>query len=331
MARARLLAAAVLLDLLAGEPPGAIHPVVWLGNVIAQGVRLLEVDDPRPEDCATPRSSLVAPRWRAAPVGQLAYGALLTAGCVGGCAAVGWAVERAARRWGLPGWVAAAFLLKSTFSLRRLAESAWETERWLREGRLAEARSSLRNLVSRDPSQLGAGLVAAAAIESVAENLSDSFVAPALAFALLGLPGALAYRAVNTLDSMIGYRGDYERLGKAAARLDDLANLLPSRLTALLIVTAAALCGRAGRAWRSAWRDARRTDSPNAGWPMSAMAGALGVELEKVGHYRLNPGAGRPQPGDVGRAVRLAGLAALLAAPALWGVGRLRRQLTVRR
>ena len=131
--------------------------------------------------------------------------------------------------------------------------------------RLEEARASLRSLVSRDPTSLSPSLVAASAIESVAENTTDSYVGPWLAFALLGVPGAVAYRAVNTLDSMIGYRGSYEYLGKASARVDDAVNLLPARLSALLLLASRAL-GRlpVRRAWRTMWRDRGRTTSPNA-------------------------------------------------------------------
>jgi len=134
--------------------------------------------------------------------------------------------------------------------------------------------------------------VAAAAIESVAEKASDALVAPALAYAAFGLPGAAVYRGINTLDAMIGYRGAYEWLGKAAARLDDAANLIPSHLTNGLLALAAGP-GRGRAVWRIAWRDHRRTASPNAGWPMAAMAGAIGVELEKVDHYRLGAPARR--------------------------------------
>jgi adenosylcobinamide-phosphate synthase len=149
--------------------------------------------------------------------------------------------------------------------------------------------------------------VAAATVESVAENTSDGLVAPLLYYAWGGLPGALAYRFTNTADSMLGYRdATYEWLGKAPARLDDLANLLPARISAGLILLAAALLGQdAGRAWRIWQRDAGRTASPNAGHPMSAMAGALGVELVKVGHYRLGVGGRPPAPEDIRRALHI--------------------------
>ncbi len=174
-------------------------------------------------------------------------------------------------------------------------------------------------IVSRDTSALPPELVAAAAIESVAENASDSFVAPVLAFAAFGLAGALAYRAANTLDAMIGYHGRYEHLGKAAARLDDLLNVVPSRLAAALIALASPFGGGdAVRAWRIARRDHGRTESPNAGWPMAAMAGALGVELEKVDHYRLGDPLEPPSASHLRRAVRIVlGAMALASGSAL--------------
>jgi adenosylcobinamide-phosphate synthase len=160
----------------------------------------------------------------------------------------------------------------------------------------------------------------------VAENTSDGVVGPLCGYVLFGLPGALVYRFVNTCDSMLGYRdAAREWLGKIPARLDDLANLLPARLTASLFVAAAWALGEDAQRARSVReRDAGTTASPNAGHPMSAMAGALGVELEKVGHYRLGAGLGRPVSGDIGRSVRVMrvaiglGLGALLAGGALF-------------
>lgn len=173
---------------------------------------------------------------------------------------------------------------------------------------------SLRNLVSRDSGFLTPPLVASAAIESVAENTTDSYVGPWLAFAVLGVPGAIAYRAVNTLDSMLGYRGDYEYLGKAAARLDDLVNLVPARLSALLILLSGALSRLpVRRGWRIMLQDGKRTASPNAGVTMGAMAGVLGTRLEKPAHYCLGEGLPEPQPSDIGRAVLVAERTAMLA------------------
>jgi adenosylcobinamide-phosphate synthase len=186
--------------------------------------------------------------------------------------------------------------------------------RALAAGDLAAARLGLRSLVSRDTSALDPPLLAAAAVESVAENASDSLVAPLFYFVLGGVPAALAYRACNTLDALIGYHGETEWLGKAAARLDDLANLVPARLTAALLVVASALVGAsAAGALRTWWRDGARTESPNAGRPMAAMAGALGVQLTKVGHYRLGDGAGALGAAAIARAVVLLYVACALA------------------
>jgi adenosylcobinamide-phosphate synthase len=202
-----------------------------------------------------------------------------------------------------------------------LIEAGREVRHELARGDGDGARAALRSLVSRDTAGLEPPLLAAAAIESLAENATDSFIAPWLAYALAGLPGAFAYRTINTLDSMIGYRGRYEYLGKAAARLDDLANLLPTRAAALLLALAApAGCGSPPRAMRTALRHHTRTASPNAGWTMAAMAGALGVRLEKRDAYVL--GTGRdPGSADVRRAERIvwavAGLGLALCAAAL--------------
>src|SRR5262249_18581607 len=168
---------------------------------------------------------------------------------------------------------------------------------------------------SRDPSALDAPLVVAATVESVAENASDSFVAPLFYYALFGLPGAVAYRAINTADAMIGYHGRYERLGKVAARLDDVANFVPARLTAALLLAAGACARlRVREGWRILRRAARATESPNAGRPMSAMAGLLGVQLEKVGHYRLGDGAAALDAAHIDAAWRVVAIAAAIAA-----------------
>jgi len=178
--------------------------------------------------------------------------------------------------------------LKPCFALSMLAGAGRSVRLALERGDLPAARNALQSLVSRDCSGLTAELAGAAAIESLAENLSDSVVAPLLYYTLLGLPGAAAYRLFNTFDSMIGYHGQYEYLGKAAAWLDDVLNVLPARLTALLIIAFAPLFGgNRLKAWHIWWRDAYKTASPNSGHPMAAAAGALGLQLEKVGYYRL--------------------------------------------
>ena len=138
-------------------------------------------------------------------------------------------------------------ILRTTFTVKGLSAAAEKTRQTLLEGRLNDARMSLRNLVSRDVTSLPESLVTAATIESVAENTTDSYIAPWLAFAILGVPGAMAYRAINTLDSMLGHRGPLEYLGKASARLDDVVNLVPTRLSALLLLIAGSQFAAAGR------------------------------------------------------------------------------------
>jgi adenosylcobinamide-phosphate synthase len=286
--RGQALALALLFDLLLGDPPNRYHPVAWMGTAIAAALRR-------------------APER--GPLDKFLFGALLVAGGAVTAAGLGYFLERACARLPGPwGWLAEAGVLKMTFSVRGLTRAAREVEAALEAGSLPEARRRLSwHLVSRDTNTLSASQVAAATVESVAENTSDGLVAPLLYYAWGGLPGALAYRFTNTADSMLGYRdAAHEWLGKAPARLDDLANLLPARISAGLIVLAAALLGEdAGRAWGIWRRDAGRTASPNAGHPMSAMAGALGVELEKVGHYRLGAGGRPPAPEDIRRALHV--------------------------
>lgn len=288
--------AALGLDLLAGEPPARTHPVVWIGRSIAW----LESHAPR-----DPRS-------------QLLYGAAIAAAPACGAALLGGAVGRVRPR--LLRALASVWLLKTTFALRALLDATRPVEQRLAADDLDGARDALRSLVSRDRDGLCRPHIASAAIESAAENLSDSYVAPLFWYAIGGLPAALAYRAINTADAMVGYRGRYEYLGKASARADDLANYVPARLGGLALVAAAPLVRANARGAVDAMhRDHGRTASPNAGWPMAAAAGALGVWLEKIDHYRL--GSGRdPAASDI-RAVRtlvLVGAGLCTVAAAAW-------------
>ena len=219
--------------------------------------------------------------------------------------------------------VRAAVALETTFALRTLLARAAEVHAALEANDLARARALLaRHLVSRDTSDLTAAEVAGATIESVAENLSDGVVGPWLAYAAFGVSGAFAYRTVNTLDSMWGYRTEqYAAFGWAAARIDDGTNWLPARATALAIIGASRILGgseaNATLVWR---RDAGNTESPNAGHPMAAMAGALGAMLTKRGAYTLGVPGRDPEPRDIIRAVRIARVAASLVAAVLAGL-----------
>ncbi|MFH0942082.1 MAG: cobalamin biosynthesis protein [Chloroflexota bacterium] len=282
-----ILATALLLDIGFGEPANAVHPVAWLGKLISLEMKL------------APAKSRA---W------QFAYGAVAVPVTVATATALAFWLVAYLRT--LNPWLyifAGGLLLKFTFSLRGLIQAAMKVRRPLQTNRLPEARRSLSALVSRDTASLDEGQVVAATASSVAENSSDSFVAPLFYFGLFGLPGAVAYRVINTFDAMIGYRGRWEYLGKFAARLDDAANLIPARLSALIMVLAAPLCRMSpGRAWRTLVRDHGKTESPNAGWPMSALAGALEVPLEKPGHYRLGDNLRALAPGTIDRAIILA-------------------------
>lgn len=297
---------ALLLDAAVGEPPNRLHPTVWIGKTVALAER-------------------IAPGPQSASALQLGAGAAMAVLIPAAWGAAAWAVEFGLlMAHPLAYLVVVAALLKTTFSVRMLHRVAADIGRILSSGDVDEARRQMSALVSRNTSQLTIGQMAAGAIESVAENITDSVVGPLLAFALFGLPGAVAYRAINTMDSMVGYRGRYEYLGKASARLDDLVNLIPARLAALLLWATTALLPDLAprRAWTIMLAHRGRTESPNAGWTMAAMAGGLGVTLEKVGHYRLGEPAPEPLPAHIGVATKAlyatTALATVVAIVIIW-------------
>jgi adenosylcobinamide-phosphate synthase len=208
-----------------------------------------------------------------------------------------------------------AYLLKISFSLRGLWQAVEKVKRALLTDRITAARSDVKALVQRDPNNLNEQQLISAAIESCAENLCDSFVAPLLYFSILGIPGAILYRIVNTFDAMIGYHGEWEYVGNFAARFDDVLNYIPARLSALFIIIAAAICRTdAASGWRTMWMQHGRTESPNAGWTMGAMAGSLGVILEKTGHYKLGNGGSLLALSSIDKCQVI-----LLIAAAIWG------------
>ena len=284
-----VIAAAWLADHAFGDPARR-HPVAGFGLVAGR---------------------LEARVWRASRAAGAAYVALLVGGAVAAVAAA----ERALA--GRP-WLRRAFgilVLWASLGGRSLERAGLGLRGALDAGDLPAARRLAPALVGRDPASLDAGELARAAVESVAENTSDAVVAPLLWAAALGPAGAAGYRAVNTLDAMVGHRSArYERFGWAAARLDDAASWPAARLSALVAIAAAPLVGGPPReAWRAAWRDGPAHPSPNAGRVEGAFAGALGLRLGGVNRYahglETRPALGRgrpPQPRDVTRAVRLA-------------------------
>jgi len=263
-----ILLVALTLDLAFGEPTNTWHPVAWLGKLISLEMK---------------------PAPRRGKFRQMAYGTGIVLITLGLVVATIYFVLTQLNEFNLIVYaIISGLLLKFSFSLRGLKQAVDLIKKLLAKGNLEQARLSLKSLVSRDTTQLSQSQVISAAVESAAENICDSFVAPLFYFLILGVPAAIAYRIINTFDTMIGYHERWEYLGKFSARLDDVANFIPARLTALLIVLAALICRRnISQAWHIMLRDHKKTESPNAGWTMSAIAGALEVQLEKVGHYKL--------------------------------------------
>ena len=291
---ASALAFAVVLDVTLGEPPAAVHPVVYMGKII----RFLEH--------LGPKNNRIA---------QFTYGLGMALILPAAFAAAGYFLALSLKELNpIVYIIVAGVILKACFAIRALGRSAAAVQSTLKQNDIDGARKSLAALVSRDTSSLTPSLASSAAVESVAENTTDSFVAPWLFFVVFGLPGALAYRVVNTLDSMIGYRGKYEYLGKASARLDDILNFIPARLSALAIAAASPLRGHSGRrALKAIAKEGHSTRSPNAGLTMAAMSGALGVTLEKVGCYRLGSGLRPPESSDISESINIMRWVAALA------------------
>lgn len=269
---------AILLDLILGDPRWLPHPVVQIGRLIT----LLE----KPL------------RWFVP--GERAGGVLLLVLTVGTTWGIAWGIVRGAALLHPAAGVAASALLGWTcLAARSLDGESKLVADALARGDLPEARRFLSRIVGRDTAELSEPEIWRGAVETVAENTADGVIAPLLFLMLGGAPLALAYKAVNTLDSMVGYKNErYLRFGWASARFDDLANLVPARLTGVLICLAAPLVGLSGRAaLRMVVRDGRNHSSPNSGIPEAAAAGALGVQLGGTNSYFGKPVA-KPTIGD---------------------------------
>jgi adenosylcobinamide-phosphate synthase len=243
---------------------------------------------------------------------------------VGTAAAIGVGIEWLCRGTVL-GAIVEALVIGILLAQRGLYEHVAVVALALEHGGLTAGREAVRHIVGRDPLRLDEHGVARAAIESLAENFSDGVVAPVFWYLLFGLPGLLAYKMANTLDSMIGHRTlRYRAFGFASARFDDLLNFLPARLSGTLLAIAAIFVGdgNAGRAFATMLRDAKKHHSPNAGWPEAAMAGALGLALagprdyaeERVEDAWIGGGTPMARPADIARALRLYAVACLLVA-----------------
>lgn len=289
------------LDAVIGDPEAIsrrqLHPVQLIGRVIAWADAHFNLDSDTPGR-------------------RRNHGAWTTIGLTGGALVLGWAIQAILLTLPL-GWLWLALLMSSLIAQRSLYDHVAAVASGLEIGGLGGGRLAVSRIVGRDPDSLDRAGVSRAAIESLAENFSDGVVAPVFWAALLGLPGLLAYKAINTADSMIGHKTPrHLQFGWAAARLDDLVNFIPARLSGLLVCAAALLLPGADplAGWDAMRRDARYHRSPNAGWPEAAFAGALGLAIagprsyhgQKVEERFMGEG-GRPHAGapDIRNALRL--------------------------
>ena len=288
-----ILLAALLWDRILGEPPVKIHPTVWMGNYIKNFWRL---------------------KTKKNPALDFIWGSLLLISGI--------------LLFTLPLYFFLSFLseqvyyfylilsiplLKCSFSIRYLLQTADEVRQALQNSELEEARKlTAYHLVSRETSGLSEGQVVSAVIESVAENITDSFISPLFYFFLAGVPGAWGFRLINTSDAMIAYRiEEFEWGGKLTAWTDSFLNWIPARITAMGIVLSAGLIpGVNGRnSFKCMKYYHRETASPNAGWTMSAMAGALEIKLEKIGEYNLDGGRKELTSGKIESCLKVTRLA----------------------
>ncbi|MBN2759928.1 MAG: cobalamin biosynthesis protein CobD [Rhodobacteraceae bacterium] len=311
MTFAPMILLACLIDLAVGWPDALFrrigHPVTWVGRVI----------------------SLLERRWNhGTRPARLALGAITVLLVVGGAAVMGVLLQGVLPD-GFAGVAIGAVLAWPLLALRSMHQHVRAVAIPLTKGDLPAARQAVSMIVGRDVSRADDAAISRAALESLAENSADGIVAPVFWGVVAGLPGILAYKAINTLDSMIGHRTDrYDAFGKTAARLDDVVNLIPARLTGVLF---ALVSGRALWALRVMLRDARAHRSPNAGWPEAAMAAALGVRLSGPRQYGdviapepwLNPEGAEADAADLDRGLalyrRMLG-AMLLCLAAIWGL-----------
>jgi adenosylcobinamide-phosphate synthase len=289
-----LMAAALLLDALLGDPVWLYrripHPVVWMGNLLSAMEKAFNGDSQMPAQ-------------------RILAGAMCLFVLLAIFGAPAWLLSHFLSH-SILGWAMLALLASTLLAQRSLYDHVHAVAAPLAAGDVAGARAALALIVGRDVQSLDSAAVSGAATESLAENLSDGVVAPLFWGCLLGLPGLVLYKAINTADSMIGHRTPrYLYFGRVAARLDDLVNLVPARLTGLLI----ACVSLSATAWTLMLADARKHRSPNAGWPEAAMAGALNVRLSGPRAYHgvvtdepwINRQGAAPDTASIKRALRI--------------------------
>ena len=275
------LALGILLDLVFGDPKNRYHPVSWLG-------RLIESKTSNLKHSGVTESSISKDKI------EKVKGILFSCGIISGVALLTIALTSLTVHFAgiLITLILFALLLKISIALKGMEKSAIQIIRSMEAGNLEEARYRLSMIVRRDTSSLNEEYIQSATIESISESTVDGIISPLFFYSILGPVGCIAYRVVNTLDSMLGYKDPYyENIGWMSAKLDTIFNFLPARITGLLMVVSAYM---AQADWRNSLliliRDHHKTTSINAGYPMSSMAGALRVRLEKMGSYALGEG-----------------------------------------
>lgn len=293
------------LDALIGDPQHWPHPVRWIGNMINTMQRQIR------QHCHTPESL----RWGGGLLWFMVVGITWLAAAT--------LLRMASAIHPLLGGVVEVWMIFTTLAGRCLGDAAREVEHALRSGSLEESRRKLSWIVGRDTSALETGQITRAVVETVAENTVDGVIAPLFFLMIGGAPLAMAYKAINTLDSMVGYKNaKYRDIGMVSAHMDDVANLLPARLSWLLLSVAAGISGLSmRRAFTIGWRDRYQHSSPNCAWSEATVAGALGVQLGGPNNY-FGERVEKPWMGDarreieiddIPRAIRLMTLASLLA------------------
>ena len=284
---------AFLIDLILGEYPDRIHPTIGIGKLISYLKKKAKSNNPRMEKVNGIFMVIIIMILIALPVGALLVWLRFYFGSI-------------------PYIIIGAILFKATFAIRGMGQYTKPIAAALKEGNLNEARKWLPFIVRRDPNTLNERQITSAAVESIAESTTDGITAPFFFFALFGVPGAFAYRVINTLDSMVGYKNDeYRNIGWFSAKLDTIANYFPARITAYLMVISAMLLNLDWReSWRILQRDKHKTSSPNAGFTISAMAGALNIQLEKIDCYKLGDDHGYISHEDIERSLKMMTLTA---------------------
>jgi adenosylcobinamide-phosphate synthase len=289
-----IFALALLIDLVLGEYPDKIHPTIGIGKLIIYLKRKAKNPNPKMEKANGVFMALAIMLVFALPVFLLLFWLRFSFGSI-------------------PYIIVGAILFKATFAVSGMGQYTKPIAAALKRNDLEGARKWLPYIVRRDPNSLNERQIISAAVESIAESTTDGITAPFCFYALFGVPGAFAYRVINTLDSMVGYKNaEYKNIGWFSAKLDTITNYVPARLTAYLMVAAAVLLGEDWReSWRILQRDKHKTASPNAGYTISAMAGALNIQLEKQGYYKLGDDHGITSE-HIPRALRVMTLTAVL-------------------